>query len=318
MRGVFLDKESVDRDDLDFTQLREVLDEYRDYPNTSDDQLATRVVNAEVIVSNKVMLDAEAIAAARELQLICIAATGTNNVDLEFATSKGIAVCNVRAYATASVVEHVFSMLLTLVRRLPEYTHAVRQGRWQQSDHFCLLDYPIAELNGMTLGIVGYGELGRAVSHAAEAFGMRVLIAQRPGGEPQTDRIALTELLPQVDVLSLHCPLTEQTRNLIDSEALASMKSGSILINTARGGIVDELALAEALRSGHLFAAGIDVFATEPVSMDNPLLALSNVVVAPHIGSASVATRSKMAALSVDNLLAGLRGEPIPHCVKAI
>jgi glycerate dehydrogenase len=211
-------------------------------------------------------------------------------VDLDAAARRGIAVCNIRRYATPSVVQHVFALLLSLTRHLSDYQRAVQSGAWQRSGQFCLLDYPIRELGGLTLGIVGYGELGQAVAATAEqAFGMRVLIAQRPGGSAEPGRLPLQQLLPQVDVLSLHCPLTPETRGLIGAEELALMKPDALLINTARGGIINEGALAAALLTGRLGGAGIDVLATEPPGSDSPLLQqpIPNLIVTPHIAWAS-------------------------------
>ena len=214
---------------------------------TDDGQVLQRITNADVIISNKVLLTKEILSQAKQLKLVCIAATGTNNIDLDAAKQNDIQVCNVRAYGTASVVQHVFALLLSLVRNLPAYQTAVQQGAWQKSKQFCMMDYPISELTGKVIGIVGYGELGKAVAKVAEAFGMIVKVAQRPGGEIKTGRLPLSELLAEVDVLTLHCPLTPDTNNLIGEAQIAQMKNDAILINTARGGIVDERALAEAL-----------------------------------------------------------------------
>ncbi|HEY9148605.1 MAG TPA: 2-hydroxyacid dehydrogenase [Gammaproteobacteria bacterium] len=313
MSGVFLDRDSLDPGDLDLTALQATLPQWRLYGATSAGQVAERIADAQVVVSNKVMLDEAALAAAPRLRLIAIAATGTNNVDLEAAARRGIAVCNVRRYATPSVVQHVFALLLNLTRRLNDYQRAVAQGRWQQSGQFCLLDYPIGELNGRTLGIIGYGELGEAVARVAgQAFGMQVLLAQRPGAPPRQGRLPLGELLPQVDVLSLHCPLTEATRGLIGAAELALMKPGAILINTARGGIVDEQALAEALRAGRLGGAAIDVLEREPPADDNPLLQgdLPNLIVTPHIAWASREARQRLTDQLAQNIRAFLEGRP--------
>ena len=313
MPGVFLDRDSLDRHDLDLSLLQATLPEWRIYGTTAADETAARIANAEVVVSNKVLLDEAVLAQAPRLKLIAIAATGTNNVDLEAAARRGISVCNIRAYATPSVVQHVFALLLSLTRRLDDYQQAVRHGRWQQSDQFCLLDYPIRELGGLTLGIVGYGELGRAVAEVADkAFGMRILIAQRPGAPARPGRIGLHELLPQVDVLSLHCPLTETTRRLIGAAELALMKPGALLINTARGGLVDEPALAAALRESRLGGAGIDVLETEPPTTESPLLSgdIPNLIVTPHIAWASREARQRLADQLAENIRAFFAGTP--------
>ena len=313
MTGVFLDKESLDHDDLDFSSLLATLPDWQFYPETPPEEVAARITDAEVVVSNKVMLNEAALDAAPRLKLIAIAATGTNNVDLAAAARRGITVCNIRRYATPSVVQHVFALLLSLTRRLNDYQAAVQRGVWQRSEHFCLLDYPIRELGDLTLGIVGYGELGRAVAKTAEsAFGMRVVIAQRPGGPPQAGRIALHELLPQVDVLSLHCPLTAETLGLIGAEQLALMKPDALLINAARGGIVDEAALAAALLDGKLGGAGIDVLSEEPPTADSPLLhqPLPNLIVTPHIAWASRQSRQRLLDQLAENIAAFNTGQP--------
>ncbi len=310
MLGVFLDRDTVDNGDMDLSVLEAQLPEWRFYGITSAAELHPRIANATVIISNKVLLDDEALAAAPHLRLICIAATGTNSVDLEAATRHGIAVCNVRGYATPSVVQHTFAVMLSLSMRLGRYRRAVMRGEWQQSPHFSMLDYPIHELAGKTLGIVGYGELGKNVAKVAEAFGMRVLISQRPGGVPLPDRLPLHELLPQVDVLSLHCPLTPETRNLIGEKELALMKPTALLINTARGGIVDEVALADTLRDHRLGGAAVDVLTTEPPRSGNPLLAndIPNLIITPHIAWASIEARQRLLEQIGLNIAAFLNG----------
>lgn len=304
--GVFLDKASLDRGELNFSALQSSLDEWQIHEVSSDAQVAERIKHAEVVISNKVVLTAGHIAQAENLKLICIAATGTNNVDLAAAQAHGITVCNVRSYATPSVVQHVFALILNLLRHIPDYQHAIKEGRWQQSDQFCLLDFPIAELQEKVLGIVGYGVLGQAVAKTAECFGMQVLVAQRPGSQSvMEDRIPLHDLLSRVDILSLHCPLSSNTRNLIGKQELQLMKHDALLINTARGGIVDESALAEALRHGQIGGAGIDVLSQEPPGK-NPLFAadLPNLVLTPHIAWASQAARQRLLDQVVDNIKA--------------
>lgn len=312
MRGVFLDRDALDSGDIDITPLAETLAEWVFHGLTSDAEVGERIADAEVVVSNKAMVDAAAIARAPRLRLVCIAATGTNNVDLAAARARGITVCNVRSYATASVVEHVFALILSLRRRLPEYRDAVRAGRWQRSAQFALLDFPIAELHGATLAIVGYGELGRAVAQVGAAFGMRVLIAARRGGSAEPGRVPLAELLPQADVLSLHVPLTSETAGLVGAAELALMKPDALMINTARGGIVDEAALAAALRAGRLGGAGIDVLSVEPPVAGNPLLApdIPNLLVTPHIAWASRTARQRLVDELAANVTAYVQGTP--------
>jgi glycerate dehydrogenase len=301
MKGVFLDLASLDNDDLNMQPLRAVLEEWDLHPHTEAAEVAARLQGAEVVVSNKVMLSREVLAKADKLRLICVAATGTNNIDLDAARELGIVVTNVRAYGTASVVQHVFALMLSLQRRIPAYQLAVRQGRWEQSKFFCLLDYPIEELGDKVLGIVGYGELGQAVAKTAACFDMEVRVAQRDPADTRPDRVPLDELLAEADVLSLHCPLTEENRGLIGEAQLRCMKSTAILINAARGGLVDEAALATALRQGWIAGAGIDVLEQEPPKGTSPLFNdLPNLILTPHIAWASRTARQRLLSQLVD------------------
>ena len=295
-KGVFLDLASIDTGDVDVSALRAACDSWILHGRTSPEETRERIADAEVVVSNKVVLNRDLLTSAPSLKLVCVAATGTNNVDLAAAHELGISVANVTGYGTPAVVQHVFALMLAHATRLLEYRRAVAEGAWAESDQYCLLDYPIREIAGRSLGIVGYGELGRGVAKVAEAFGMEVLIAQRPGGPPQDGRIPLDELLPRVDVLTLHCPLTEETRNLIGPAELALMKPDALLINTARGGIVDEQALADGLYKGVIGGAAMDVLTVEPPREGNPLLdpAVPNLIMTPHTAWASRESRQRM------------------------
>ena len=301
MKGVFLDLASVDNDDLNLDQLKDVLDEWEFYSHTKPSQLVERLQGAEVIVSNKVVLSREILGTTDKLKLICVAATGTNNVDLDAARERGVPVTNVRAYGTASVVQHVFALMLFLQRRIPAYQQAIKQGRWQQSDFFCLLDFPIEELTGKVLGIVGYGELGQAVAKTAACFDMQVRIAQRNAEDNRPERVPLESLLAEADVLSLHCPLTEENRGMIGEAQLQLMKPNAILINAARGGLVNEAALAKALQEGWIAGAGVDVLELEPPDGSSPLLAdIPNLILTPHIAWASRTARQRLMNQLVD------------------
>lgn len=304
MQAVFLDKHSLDKDDLDFSSLIATAENWTFYDSTSKQERCERTKNAEIIVSNKVVLDKEVLENAQNLKLICVAATGTNNVDLEYAKSRGIRVCNVRAYGTHSVSQHVFTLLLMLMRNIPRYQAAVKRGDWHKSEEFCLLDYPIEDLTGKTLGIVGYGELGQGVAKIADAFGMKVLVASHPDKAGDNNTVPLNQLLSDVDVLTLHCPLTEQTTNLIGEAEFKKMKSSAYLINMARGGIVDELALKDALLNGQLAGAAIDVLAEEPPQESSPLLQLDlpNLIITPHIAWASRTARQTLLNQVADNV----------------
>jgi glycerate dehydrogenase len=314
MKGVFLDLNTVDCGDLDLGPLRHALPEWEFFQRTEPDQLVERIRDAEVVVTNKVVVGADAVASAKGLRLICTAATGTNNIDLAAADARGIVVCNARNYATDSVVQHVFALLLTLVTRMDAYRADIGAGRWSASDQFCLLDHPIRTLAGMHLGIVGFGVLGQATARMAEAFGMRVTVAGslRPDASGADDRPPLAELLRDLDVLSLHCPLTDRTRNVIDADRLALMPQGGLLINTARGGLVEPRALADSLRSGHLGGAGIDVVEPEPPPADHPLLArdIPNLVLTPHTAWAARGARQNVLEEVRANIAAFLSGVP--------
>lgn len=283
-RAVFLDHPSLDLGDLDLGPLRNCFSDLQLFARTTPDQVIERLKGATVAITNKIVIDAQAMAASPELKLILISATGTNNVDLAAARSHGITVCNCQGYGTPSVAQHTIMLLLNLATRLADYQKAVGEGRWQQASQFCLLDYPIVELEGKTLGLLGHGELGSAVGRLAEAFGMRVLLGQIPGRPARPDRLPLEQLLPQVDALTLHCPLNEHTRNFIGARELALLKPGTFVVNTARGGLIDEQALAEALRSGRPGGAATDVLSVEPPTQGNPLLAgdIPRLIVTPH------------------------------------
>lgn len=311
MIGVLLDRESLDVGDLDLAGLFATLPAWDSHVATAPADTAERVCAASVVVTNKVVLDEAVLSRAARLKLIAVAATGTNNVDLEAARRRGIAVCNVTGYATPTVVEHLFALLLALTRRLDDYRLALAAGRWHESRQFCLLDFPLRELRGRTLGIVGFGELGRAVAHTArEGFGMEVLVAARPGSQPTPGRVALEELLARADVVSLHTPLTPETRGLIGARELALMRPDALLLNTARGGIVDESALAAALRAGRLGGAGFDVLAVEPPRAESPLLApgIPNLIVTPHVAWASREARQRLLDQVAQNIRAFLEG----------
>jgi glycerate dehydrogenase len=312
IKGVFLDTDTVDPGDLDLTALNDLPVSWETYGTTSPEQTLSRVKHASVVISNKVLLDRRILSESPNLKLVVIAATGTNNIDLHTTGALGVVVCNVRDYGTPSVVQHVFTLILALTTRLSQYQHAISEGRWQRHPHFCLLDYPIRELAGRTLGIIGYGSLGQGVAKVAPSFGLHVILAQRPGGEPQSGRMPVDELLAEADIVSLHCPLTDYTRNLISEREFGLMKDDAILINTARGGIVNEAALVTALREGQLGGAGVDVLSEEPPVNGNPLLEgdIPNLIVTPHIAWASRESRQRVVDIVVDNIRAYLNGRP--------
>jgi len=318
-KAVFLDFGTVScNDDLDPAALQRVLPGLELRSNTEQPAVPAVIAGAAVVLLNKLRMTRETIAASPSLKLILLAATGTNNVDLDAAREHGVGVCNLSDYCTASVVQHALGTLLLLTHRLREYDALVRSGAWQRGEQFCLLDYPIRELTGRRLGVVGYGVLGRGFAHAATlALGMQVLVANRPGGARVAGRHDLDELLPQVDVLSLHCPLTPYTEGMLGAPQLSRMKRDAVLINTARGALVDSQALADALRAGQLGGAAIDVLPREPPTQGNPLLApdIPNLIVTPHIAWAAREARQRcideMAANVADFLRGGHRGRVV-------
>lgn len=314
VKAAFLDFDSLGPADIDVSALQATLPSIELYPYSTDEQVEARAAGCEVLLVNKVRLDRARLEALPALRLVCLAATGTDNVDLEAARERDIAVCNIRNYATASVVQHVFGLLLALTLRLDEYRQLLSRGAWQRSPHFCLLDYPSRELAGRTLAIVGYGQLGQAVGAAGQAFGMRVMAARslRTDSEqtvvpatPDVDRLVLPELLAAADVVSLHCPLTPATRHLINRDSLARMRRDAVLINTARGDLVDYSALIAALRGGLLGGAAIDVLPQEPPTAGHPLLDadLPNLIVTPHIAWAARESRQR----ALDEVVANVR-----------
>lgn len=311
MQGCFLDAGSLG-DDLDWQRLNATLDDWHWHHHTAPDQVAERLAGVQVVVTNKVVVDAEIMARSPALELICVAATGVNNVDLQAAAARDIPVVNVTGYATPAVSQHVLALMLGHATRWADYDRAVKRGGWAVSDFFCMLDFPIVELAGRTLGLVGYGELGSAVARLAEAFGMTVLISERPQATAIRDgRSAFDEVLGNADFISLHCPLTDDTRHLINADALARMKPTAMLINTARGGVVDSNALIAALRAGRIGAAAIDVLDKEPPIAGHPLLAddIPNLIVTPHTAWASHGARQRMLDGVAANIENAQRGE---------
>jgi glycerate dehydrogenase len=287
--------------------------EWVEFGETKPEEIIPRLQDATIAIVNKLPLHETELSQLPKLKLIAVAATGVDNVDLEFCRSHGIAVCNTRGYAVNSLPEHVLMLMLTLRRNLVPYKHKVDQDAWQQATQFCLLDYPISDLKGSVLGIIGYGSLGQAVARLAKSVGMEILVAERKNaGVVRPGRTSFPEVLKQSDVISLHCPLTAENRNLIAKEELEQMKRGAIFINTARGGLVDEEALIRALKNNKLGGAGIDVLRQEPPRAGNVLLdeKLPNLIVTPHIAWASRQAMRTLADQLVENLEAFVRGDP--------
>ena len=290
--------------------------EWVEYPATAADQVAERLRGASIAIVNKAPLPGAVIDGLPDLKMVAVAATGTNVVDLDACRRRGIVVSNIRGYAEQTVPEHVVALLLGLSRNLFAWRETVLAGRWQQSTQFCLFDHPIRDLHGATLGVIGAGSLGNGVVRLGEAFGMRVLRAERKGADGvRPGYTAFAEVLAQADALSLHCPLSEATRHLIGEPDLRAMKRSALLINTARGGIVDEAALIRALREGWIAGAGFDVVTAEPPPVGHPmldpaLLALPNFVLTPHVAWASQPAMQALADQLIDNIEAFVAGQP--------
>ena len=287
--------------------------EWTEFGETTQADVVERLAPATIAICNKLRLRADVLSQLPKLRLIAVAATGVDNVDLAYCRSHDIAVCNTRGYAVNSLPEHALMLMLTLRRNLIAYRNDVRAGRWHEAKQFCLLDHPIGDLRGATLGIVGFGKLGQSMAQLGRAVGMEVIVAEHKNALIVRDgRVAFAEVLQRSDVLSLHSPLTEETKNLIGADELAQMKPDAILINTARGGLIDDHALIDALKNGRLAGAGIDVLRNEPPREGNPLLEvdLPNLIVTPHNAWASRQAMQTLADQLIDNLEAFISGSP--------
>lgn len=287
------------------------------HQTTKANQTAQRLAGQGIAVTNKVEIDEPILNSpeARDLKLIAVAATGTDIIDRLAAAKHGVRVCNVPGYATESVAQFTMALILELSTRVGKYSDAVKRGEWEKSPVFALLSYPSVELTGKKLGIVGYGNIGRRVAEIARGFGMEILIAARPAGSAVAinDRIPIDDLLRQADVVSLHCPLTPETRNLINQRSLSLMKPTAFLINTARGALIDETALVDALHNNSIGAAALDVVTAEPPPLDHPIIraakTLDNLLVTPHTAWSAREARERLLDEVKVNIAAFLRGE---------
>lgn len=314
---LFLDLATLDRGDLALSGLERVAAPLHRYPQTTAPDLSGRKPDAWCAITNKVYLGREFFEARPAMRLVCIAATGTNNVDLEAAADHDVAVVNCRGYCTDSLAQHTLMLMLALLRSLPQYRADVAAGDWSRSSMFCLLDHPVREIDSLRLGIVGYGEIGQAVHRLAEAICMDVAISERPGVPAREGRVPFDEILETCDVISLHCPLTPETDNMIDAAALQRMRNDALLINTARGGLVDEQALVIALKEGWIAGAALDVLSTEPPPSDHPLLEakLNNLIVTPHCAWTSRQARQRVIDQTAENIAAWREGRELRRVV---
>ncbi len=311
MHIVVLDAYTLNPGDLSWDELK-ALGSCNIYDRTGPDPVLARAANAEIILLNTVVFMRDVLERLPKLRYIGVLATGTNVVDLAVARARGIPVTNVPAYSTRSVAQVAFALLLELTHHVGHHAQSVRGGRWTRSQDFCYWDFPLVELDGLTMGIIGFGRIGQAVAELAHAFGMKVL-ACSPSLTPFPSSVRLVDLetlFRQSDVVSLHCPLTSQTKHLVNAERLAWMKPTAFLLNTSRGSVVDEPALAAALNVGRIAGAGLDVLSVEPPLADNPLLAAKNCIITPHHAWASGAARVRLMHIAVENVRAFLAGQP--------
>lgn len=314
-RIVILDAECANPGDLSWDGLRD-LGELVVYDVTAPHEVVERCAGATVAITNKTVLDRRAFEALPELRFVSVLATGVNVIDLNAATEHGVVVSNVPAYSTASTAQHTIALLLELAHHVGDHARGVREGRWSRSRHFSYWDYPLVELDGLTLGLVGFGAIARQVARIGQALGMQVLVHTRtPDATARNVRFVDNDtLFRESDVVSLHCPLTEQTRGLVDDATLRSMKPSAFLINTSRGPVVDEAALLRALEQGTIAGAALDVLSKEPPPPDHPLLQAPNCIITPHIAWATHASRKRLLEATVRNVKAFLEGCPIHVC----
>lgn len=315
---VILDGYAANPGDLSWDGLRQ-FGELTVYDRTAREDIVSRIGDAGIIFTNKTPITKETLEACPQLKMIGVLATGFNIIDIQAAKEQGVTVCNVPDYSTVSVAQLVFAMLLEICHHVGHHSAAVHAGRWSSNPDFCFWDYPLMELVGKTMGIVGYGRIGQAVARLALAFGMQVIASSRsavPGTEKDGVRfVTREELLKSADVVSLHCPLTPETEGLINRASIEWMKHGAILINTGRGPLVVEKDLADALNAGRLYAAGLDVAAQEPIPKDSPLIGAKNCFITPHIAWATFEARRRLVDITVENLRSFLEGKPV-HVVN--
>ena len=308
MKIVGLDVITMDQGDMDWSAMR-ALGELQTWPRSAPKQIIPRAAAADAILINKVMIDSQVISSLPKLKYIGLTSTGTNAVDLDAARARGIAVTNVPGYASNSVAQHAMAFVLHFASKIAFYNDQVHQGKWTSCPDFCFFPKPLIELVGKKLGIIGYGAIGRRVAEIARGLEMKVLPYDLPQYIDSAECVPLDEVFTQADYLTIHCPLTPQTEGLINRERLAMMKSTAVLINTARGPIVNEADLADALANGVIAGAGLDVLSTEPPCPDNPLLSAPNAVITPHVSWGSFETRSRLMNEITENLRAFINGQ---------
>lgn len=314
MKIVSLDGGALNPGDLSWDCFRQ-FGEITVYPQTyGEEETINHIGNADIVLLNKVPITPSILDACPSVRLICCLATGYNVVDIDAARERGIPVCNVPSYSTQAVAQFTFALLLELCHRVGHHNKLVHQGAWISCPNFCFWDTPQMELAGKTIGIIGFGQIGRAVGTIARAMGMQVLAfsrSRKPEGEAIGTYVDLDTLLAQSDVITMHCPLFPETTHLINRETIAKMKDGAILLNTSRGAVLDEDAVAEALKSGKLRGAAMDVVSQEPMHQDNPLLTAPNCIITPHMAWSPIETRQRILDITMDSIRAYLNGAPV-------
>lgn len=314
MKIVVLDGYTLNPGDLSWDGLRE-LGDVTVYDRTPADKVVERIGNAEIVITNKTIIDRGVLDACPAIKYVGVLATGYNVVDVVAAKEKGIPVANVPAYGTNAVGQFAIALLLEICQHIGEHGQSVRAGEWTKSPDFCYWKHPLIELDGKTMGIIGYGRIGQKTGLIAQALGMKILVSgsrRNAALESESVRyVEMDELLAKSDVISLHCPLTESNKGMINKASIAKMKDGVIIINTSRGPLIEEADLAEALNSGKVYAAGMDVVSVEPVKADNPLLTAKNCIVTPHIAWAPIEARTRLLNVAVENVSCFISGAPI-------
>ena len=316
MKAVLLEASAISKGDVSFAPV-EALCDLKTFERTTEQEKWDRLRDAEIILDNKLIIDEEVLSRYPSIRYIGVCATGYNVIDLEAARRHNVTVTNVPAYSTASVAQHTMALLLDLASKITLHSESVRRGGWAHSPVFCYWEAPVTELAGRTLGIVGYGSIGRSVARIAASLGMNILVSTRhpekytASADDTLHFVSFDEMLSSSDAITFHCPLTDETEHMVNADTISRMKDGVFLINTARGGLVNEADLAAALKSGKVAGAGVDVISEEPMKPDNPLLTAPNILITPHIAWASIEARTRLVNQIAGNLSAWLEGRPV-------
>ena len=312
MKIVILDSQTVTGGNVSLERITALADSFDIYDFSESDEIIDRIADADAVFTNKCLITSEVFERCPNLRYVGLFSTGFNNVDLKAAKERNCPVCNVPGYSTDAVAQHVFALILSYYSKVSEYAKTVSDGEWCKAKMFTYFDFPLYELSGKTIGIIGFGNIGRAVAKIALAFNMKVLAYTRtkPLEDCGAEFVSLNELLEKSDIVSLHCPLNSATAEIINEKSLSKIKRGAALINTARGGLVNEEALANALNSGRLAFAGLDVVSVEPMREDNPLRSAKNIVITPHVAWAPKETRDRLVGIVAENFRCWLEGKP--------